>query len=71
MSLVAIDGKKKSDDTAVKRVTTSVQNSKGKWVPAIPEPYYCFLRVQCECGEYFRSVGAYRGHYALKHILFI
>lgn len=45
-------------------------NRAGLWVPSIPLPYtYGFSRVGCSCGEKFWSIRAYRGHYALEHIL--
>lgn len=48
----------------------SVQNRRGQWVPAIPEPYHgTFGSAQCECGNKFRNYEQYRGHYALVHIL--
>jgi hypothetical protein len=49
-----------------------VQNKRGEWVPAIPEPLHVGvgLRVkECECGARFRDSDKYRGHYALVHIL--
>ena len=48
--------------------TTTTQNSEGKWVEAIPEPYYG-LRRKCDCGKKFWTEEGYEGHYALKHIL--
>lgn len=45
------------------------QNKKGKWVTAIPEPYYSVIQVQCGCGETFFTLRGYKGHYALEHIL--
>ena len=48
------------------------QNRRGEWVPAIPMPLYLFrptARVACQCGRRFRGNEAYRGHYALAHIL--
>jgi hypothetical protein len=47
-------------------VTT--QNDRGEWVPAIPLPLYG-LRKHCTCGRRFWTMGGYRGHYALAHIL--
>jgi len=44
------------------------KNRDGKYVPAIPEPYYG-LRMRCKCGAKFWKRDTYRGHYALKHIL--
>lgn len=50
--------------------TDFTQGFGGKWVPAIPEPYFLgFGRVRCECGEKFKNKKHYRGHYALVHIL--
>jgi hypothetical protein len=46
-----------------------VQNVQGKWVPAIPEPFPLFLGQRCSCGRFFWTREAYRGHYALTHIL--
>lgn len=46
------------------------QNNEGKYVPAIPLPFYLSLgRCKCQCNKVFWSEEAYRGHYALKHIL--
>lgn len=55
-------------------MTTQTQNKDGQYVPAIPEPYYGFTGVKCECGKWFRGFfndaeAEYRGHYALEHIL--
>jgi hypothetical protein len=53
----------------------SSQNKYGEWVPAIPEPYwrgFGLRKAQCTtCVEQpvFKDIGAYRGHYALVHIL--
>lgn len=50
-------------------VTVSqVQNKRGEWVPDIPVPFYG-LRKRCTCGRKFWTMGGYRGHYALRHIL--
>ncbi len=50
--------------------SVQVQNSRGEWVAAIPLPYFLALgRVRCDCGDRFRDQTAYRGHYALVHIL--
>jgi hypothetical protein len=38
------------------------------YVPAIPLPWQG-VRVKCKCGETFWTSKAYRGHYALVHIL--
>ena len=47
-----------------------VQNKRGEWVPAIPEPYYLFFgRYKCDCHKIFWSEKRYREHYALEHIL--
>lgn len=49
---------------------TSTQNSRGEWVPAIPEPYFVmFGWVKCSCGSKFRGRSRYREHFALAHIL--
>lgn len=45
------------------------QNSRGQWVPAIPEPLYLPLGVRCDCGKRLRNRRRYREHYALTHIL--
>lgn len=47
---------------------TKVQNKYGEYVPAIPEPFYGFLK-RCQCNARFFRETAYRGHYALTHIL--
>lgn len=44
------------------------QNDRGEWVPAIPLPLYG-VRKECTCGRKFWTMGGYRGHYALVHIL--
>ena len=46
------------------------ENSRGQYVPAIPEPFFG-IKKRCECGKTFWTIAAYRGHYALVHILFI
>lgn len=71
-------------DDAVSRpkgnqMNDTVQNSRGEWVPAIPEPLYLRPssrksaarkgKVKCDCGRIFKGYEAYRGHYALAHIL--
>jgi hypothetical protein len=51
----------------------ATENSRGEWVPPIPCPYYFgwgLKKCRCECGETFKNEELYRGHYALKHILF-
>lgn len=48
---------------------TSMQNKRGEWVPAIPEPYYAFFVHTCDCGKGFWSRERYEEHYAYKHIL--
>lgn len=46
------------------------ENKAGKWVPAIPIPYYCGFKCKCmECGKKFWTTRRYREHYALEHIL--
>lgn len=49
------------------------QNKYGQYLPAIPEPFYrgglFKWRHECQCGIVFPSRSAYRGHYALVHIL--
>lgn len=50
----------------------SQQNLIGQWVPAIPEPLFVGWRLRkcrCACGETFKGRTAYRGHYALVHIM--
>lgn len=47
-----------------------MQNQRGEWVPAIPEPLFlAFGRVRCDCGAKYRNRNRYREHYALTHIL--
>ena len=41
----------------------------GRWVPAIPLPYYAIRKRCCVCGAAFWTEDGYRGHYALAHIL--
>jgi hypothetical protein len=52
-------------------MSTLAQNSAGRWVPSIPEPFHG-LRKQCvRCGARFWTAAGYRGHYALIHILLL
>ena len=44
-------------------------NRDGQYVPSIPEPWEGIRKKCWECGERFWTREAYRGHYALKHIL--
>lgn len=47
-----------------------VLNDRGEWVQAIPLPLFLPVRKQCVwCGVRFLREKAYRGHYALVHIL--
>lgn len=46
-----------------------VQNKRGEWIPAIPEPMYVLGRKKCDCGAAFWTLRGYRSHYALVHIL--
>jgi len=48
---------------------TQTQNIEGKWVPAIPVPIFAMFGYRCHCGMFFFRKKAYRGHYALIHIL--
>ncbi len=51
-------------------MNTSTQNARGQWVPAIPLPLYLPLhRYRCDCKRAFWTVGGYRGHYALVHVM--
>lgn len=55
-----------------KRETVQAQNTRGEYVPAVPEPLYVGWRLKkckCDCGEVFKSRREYRGHYAYAHIL--
>lgn len=55
-----------------KDLNVSTQNKSGKWVPAIPEPYYLRFKKECwenGCFKKFWTKEGYRAHYALKHIL--
>lgn len=47
------------------------QNRSGAWVPSIPLPIYIGRKKVrcCTCPLVFKSEEAYRGHYALKHVL--
>ena len=59
-----------AEKTAARFGTTLAQNSRGEWVPAIPEPYFlAWGRVRCDCGERFRNRLRYREHFALAHVL--
>ena len=51
-------------------------NSRGEWVPSIPEPFWIgrrfrsFVPVCTQCSNRkFKDLEAYKGHYALVHIL--
>ena len=49
---------------------TQAQNAAGEWVPALPLPLFIFPhRHRCSCGRWFWTMGGYRGHYAVHHIL--
>lgn len=45
------------------------ENRSGAYVPSIPEPFYGLKQRCTECGRTFWTTEAYRGHYALVHIL--
>lgn len=50
----------------------SMQNARGDWVPAIPEPMWVGFRLrraECTCGKKFSNRDGYRDHYAYAHIL--
>jgi len=46
----------------------TTQNRSGRWVPSIPVPLTTIWQ-HCYCGSKFWTMGGYRGHYALVHIL--
>ncbi len=46
-----------------------MQNSRGEWILAIPEPWMGAFSYQCDCGKKFWHYETYRAYYALKHIL--
>lgn len=53
-------------------MSVQVQNSQGRWVPAIPLPLFVgfgLRKSRCDCGRTFKDQEAYRAHYALVHIL--
>lgn len=52
-------------------MNVSVENKRGEWVPAIPEPWYLRAhRYGCDCGKAtFWTKEGYQGHYAYAHIL--
>jgi hypothetical protein len=51
-------------------VSTLMQNNRGEWVPAIPQPMHTLLGCRCgQCGKRSWTKDGYRGHYALAHIL--
>lgn len=50
-------------------MTTQTKNTRGEWIPAIPEPYYHVIRKECECKRKFWTREGYDAHYALVHIL--
>jgi hypothetical protein len=49
-------------------MTASAKNLRGRWVPAVPLPYYG-IRKRCTCGRAYWTLAGYRGHYAYAHIL--
>lgn len=60
------------EKTAARFGLPQAQNERGEWVPVPPEPLFVGLRLRkarCSCGETFRDRRAYRGHYAIAHIL--
>jgi len=46
----------------------------GRWLPAVPEPFYGLLHARCDCGRRFwawrsnRARDRYRDHYAARHL---
>lgn len=50
-------------------MSTSTQNRRGEWVPAIPLPFFGLFHVRCRCGKRFLRRHHYEAHYALRHIL--
>jgi hypothetical protein len=51
-------------------MTAQTRNNRGKWVQAIPLPYFLsFGRVRCDCGAVRRGQKSYREHYALAHAM--
>lgn len=49
---------------------TQVQNARGEWVPAFPEPwFYPIIGCECACGRRFLTRQGYYEHYAYAHIL--
>lgn len=60
------------EKTAARFGLPQAQNDRGEWVPIPPEPLFVgfgLRKSKCSCGETFRDRIAYRGHYALAHIL--
>lgn len=53
----------------IKLLGAKCENKRHEWVPAIPEPYFHLIRLECDCGEKFWSRKRYEEHYALAHIL--
>lgn len=52
--------------------TVQMQNKRGEWVPAIPEPFFYGFKLRkakCDCGDKFKTRKRYQEHYALEHIL--
>jgi hypothetical protein len=49
--------------------TTSQLAWSGRWVQAIPIPFYQLFRKECACGERFWTFEGYRAHYAYRHIV--
>lgn len=48
---------------------TLTKNNDGKWVEAIPEPYYHLIRKECKCGKKFWTMEGYKHHYSYQHII--
>jgi len=49
-------------------MNNQMQNKRGEWVPAIPEPFYGRKKI-CQCGDKFWTKKQYQAHYALEHIV--
>ena len=48
-----------------------MQNAKGRWVPAVPEPLWVGFRLRkakCHCGEVRKSRQSYVEHYVYEHL---
>lgn len=70
--ITAEDERRERQRLALSNSDVQAQNCRGGWVPTPPEPMFVGWRLRkclCDCGDVFPDRLAYRGHYALVHIL--